>query len=294
MVVKMLQKDLQDPDTAPRLIEKKYSHVITTTTAPCLQIMDLLNAGLNYAQREAIRVLSYDNAVKVGIKFRYRWWAEDKGITKGGVGTTDRPTRVVVYPSHALDTPEGESGVLMACYNWGQDASRLGGLSQGSDKAKQDAIFDAVMADLAIMHNYPEATLRSLVVSYHVHDWNRDPLVNGHFSFLGPGQFSSFFGQIQRPAARGRLFFAGEITSIYHGWIVAALNSAYRAILQMLLCEFIRAIWDKKKMAYIWLLIVRLEKNWGSKIFEAETEYDTDPKGTAGWQVFLGMYGADV
>ncbi|KAI9740310.1 MAG: hypothetical protein M1834_004888 [Cirrosporium novae-zelandiae] len=294
MTVKILQKDPQNPNTAPRLIEKRYSHVINTTTAPCLQIMDLRNAGLSFSQREAIRMLGYDNAVKVGIKFRYRWWAEDRGITKGGVGTTDRPTRVIIYPSHALDTPKGESGVLIACYNWGQDASRLGGLSQGSDETKQDAIFDAIVADLAIMHDYPEAKLRSLVMSYHVHDWNRDPLVNGHISFLGPGQFSSFFGQIQRLAARGRLFFAGETTSIYHGWIVAALNSVYRAIHQMLLCELIRVLWDKDKMAYILSLIVHLTENWGSSKFEPETEYDTDPKGTAGWQVFLGMYEKNV
>jgi len=294
MVVKMLQKDHRHPNTTPSLIVKRYTHVITTTTAPCLQIMDLRNAGLNYAQREAVRTLSYDNAVKVGIKFRYRWWAKDCGIKEGGAGKTDRPTRTVIYPSHTLNTPEEESAVLIACYNWGQDASRLGGLSQGSGEAKEEAIFDVVMADIAVMHNYPEAELRNLVVSYHVHDWNRDSLVNGHFCFLGPGQFSSFFGQIQRPAGGGRLFFAGEMTSIYHGWIVAALNSAYRAIHQMLLCEFIRARGDMGKIIYICVLIQKLKKNWGSEDFELEAEYDPDPKKTAGWQVFLGMSGKDV
>jgi len=110
MMVKVQTPDLSTPET------RHYSHVITTTTAACLQTMDLREAGLNYAQREAIRVLRYNHSVKVGIKFKKRWWANDKGIKKGGIGKTDRPTRAVVYPSYALNTPEDKPGVLMACY----------------------------------------------------------------------------------------------------------------------------------------------------------------------------------
>lgn len=291
MVVTISQ--LQDPGKEPKVVQKEYSHVISTTTTPCLYSMDLRYAGLNYAQREAIRVLQYDNAVKVGIKFSKRWWAEDRGINRGGNGNTDLPTRGIVYPSHALNTPPGESGVLMACYNYGQDATRLGGLSRDSEKKYEEAIFDAVMVDLAILHQYPEGELHKLVIDYHVHNWNMDELTKGHFALLGPGQFSSFFAQLQRPAANGKLFFAGEVTSIHHGWIVAALNSAYRAIHQMLSCERYRELEDSKRR-YLESLIGRLERNWGSQEYELELEYDTDPKGTAGWQVFLGILGEDV
>ncbi|KAH6635892.1 hypothetical protein F5144DRAFT_160163 [Chaetomium tenue] len=291
MKVTMVQSNDQDPETPPEPITKIYTDVITTTTMPCLSIMDLRNAGLTYGQREAIRVLSYDNAIKIGIKFQYRWWAEDKGIDKSGVGMTDRPTRVVVYPSHGLDAAPGESGVLIACYNCAQDASRLGGqLRNGGD---QSLIFDIVMADLAAMHDYDEAELRKLVVSYHIHDWNRDPNVNGHFCLHGPGQFSSFFGHIRRPAAGGRLFVAGEGTSVFPGWIVGALNSSYRAIHQMLLCKLMRALDSREDMIYIWGLIKRLELNWGTGM-EPEGEYDSDPVGTGGWEIFLVMCGEDV
>lgn len=285
---------LQDPGMAPKVITKEYTHVISTTTTPCLYSMDLRNAGLNYAQREAIRVLQYDNAVKVGIKFSKRWWAEERGINRGGNGNTDRPTRGVTYPSYALDTPAGESGVLFACYNYGQDAARLGGLSRDSGKEYNEAIFDAVIADLAILHRYPEEDLRKLVVDYHVHNWNMDELTKGHFALFGPGQFSSFFAQLQRPAAGGHLFFAGEITSIHHGWIVAALNSAYRAIHQMLLTEVALAGKNSVKKKYIQSLISHLTTNWGSSEYELEPEYDPNPQGTAGWQVFLGIHGKDV
>jgi monoamine oxidase len=273
--------------------QRHYSHVITTTTAACLQTMDLREAGLKYAHREAIRVLRYKFAIKVGIKFKNRWWAK-LGIRNGGIGKTDRPTRAVIYPSYALGTSEDDTGVLLACYNWSQDAARLGGLWQGSDGTKQDAIVSAVIADLANMHDMPESDLSSLVVSYHVHDWYRDEFTRGAYGFFGPGQYSSLFGQIQRPAADGRLFIAGEVTSIYHGWVVGSLNSAFRAVHQMLLAEWERTGDDEARKDYIKVLLCRLEDKWGLSKLVPEPEYDTNPKGMAGWQVFLGMLKEDV
>lgn len=249
---------------------KFYSHVIATTTASCLQTMDLRGAELNYAQREAIRVLRYDNSVKLGIKFTRKWWITE-GITKGGLGKTDRPTRVVVYPSYALNDPEDGEGVLLACYNWSVDAARIGSLASGSDPTKQARILDVVIQDLAIMHKISPAKLHSWVKEYHFHDWYHDEFTTGAFGMFGPGQFSTFFPYLQMPAAGGNLFFVGELTSIYHGWIVAALNSAYRGVHQMLVKE------------HEWDLIKKLEKEWG-----IVPEYEPNPDGTAGWQVFLG------
>ncbi|KAK3354067.1 hypothetical protein B0T25DRAFT_456471 [Lasiosphaeria hispida] len=273
---------------------KEYTHVITTTTAPCLGFMDLRKAGLTRMHWEAIRTLHYDNAVKLGIKFQRRWWAEDMAITKGGTGMTDRPTRIVMYPSHALNTPEGSPGVLYACFNWGQDASRLGGLSVSSEATSQVAIFDAVMQDLAIMHGYPEEKLRAMVMEYHVHDWNRDRLVNGHFALLAPGHFASYFGKLQQPAAVGRLFLAGEMTSIYHGWIVGALNSAYCAIYRILVCEMFRNLGNWGALNYLYNKLQLLRSRWGSAEDELEGECCVDLMGVTGWQSFLGMYDATI
>ena len=91
------------------------------------------------------------------------------------------------------------------CYDWSQDAARLGGLWQGSDPTKQNAIVSTIIADLAIMHEMTESELWALVDSHHVHDWYRDEFTRGAYGFFGPGQFSSLFGQIQRPAADGLL-----------------------------------------------------------------------------------------
>lgn len=216
--------------------ERRFSHVITTTTTPCLQAMDLTGVRLQTDQREAIRVLRYEAAVKLGIKFSKKWWIE-MGINKGGQGKTDRPTRIVVYPSYALEDLADYGGVLLACYNSSTDATRLGALARGSDPTNQQLILDVVLHDLALMHDKPYTMLRDLVVAHHFHDWSRNEFSVGAWGDFAPGQFSNFFTSLQVPAAGGNLFFAGELTSIYHGWIVASLNSAHRAVYLMLLKE---------------------------------------------------------
>jgi Flavin containing amine oxidoreductase len=54
--------------------EHAYAHVISTVPLGPLQAMDLKELQLGYAQRNAIRKLSYDPSMKIGIKFKTRWY----------------------------------------------------------------------------------------------------------------------------------------------------------------------------------------------------------------------------
>lgn len=216
--------------------EKRFSHVIATTTTSCLQTIDLTGVRLQNDQREAIRVLRYEPAVKMGIKFSKKWWI-GMGIDRGGQGKTDRPTRVVVYPSYALEESPDCEGVLLACYNSSTDATRLGALARGSDPTNQKLVLDVVLHDLALMHGIAYKKLRDWVVAHHFHDWSRHEFSVGAWGDFAPGQFTNYFTSLQVPAAGGNLYFAGELTSMYHGWIVAALNSAHRAVYLLLLKE---------------------------------------------------------
>ncbi|KAF9062669.1 hypothetical protein BDP27DRAFT_1368643 [Rhodocollybia butyracea] len=45
-----------------------YSHVITTTTLPCLRTMDLRYARLDYLQKAVLRMLQYGPSTKIGLK----------------------------------------------------------------------------------------------------------------------------------------------------------------------------------------------------------------------------------
>lgn len=53
--------------------DRKYAHVISTIPLGALQAVDLKEVKLGYAQRNAIRKLSYDPAMKIGVKFKTRW-----------------------------------------------------------------------------------------------------------------------------------------------------------------------------------------------------------------------------
>ncbi len=130
---KVMLVDVEIVDSKPpgpryvRRETREYSQVICTPAAGCLASVDLTQCKLSYAQRTAIRSLSYLASTKVAIKFTKRWWEDPQimpggRIIKGGVTSTDLPVRMVVYPSYGIDV-EGAPGVLLASYNWSQDAS---------------------------------------------------------------------------------------------------------------------------------------------------------------------------
>jgi monoamine oxidase len=59
-------------------------------------------------------------------------------------------------------------------------------------------------------------------------DWIHDPWCEGAFSHLAPGYVLAHYPHVGRPA--GRLFFAGEHTSVWTGFMEGAVESAERAI----------------------------------------------------------------
>ena len=104
----------------PEVSDREYSHVVSTVPLSCLRMINLADCGLDYQQQTALRALEYTPAVKVGIKFRTRWWQHDARFATqtGGASSTDRPSRMVVYPSYGLDDAPDSPGVLIVAYAW--------------------------------------------------------------------------------------------------------------------------------------------------------------------------------
>lgn len=73
---------------------RKYSHVISTIPLGCVRMVDLEECRLSYALREALRSLQYGPSVKIGMKFRRRWWEDPEHSNKGGVSSTDRFVKI--------------------------------------------------------------------------------------------------------------------------------------------------------------------------------------------------------
>lgn len=239
-----------------------YLTVFNTTPLACLQRMETSTLQLHSTQKEAIRCLRSENSTKVALKFSYPWWMVECGITEGGCSSSDRPLRTCVYPSPVSPEDRQNSAVLLASYTWGQDASRMGALINRASKEAEEELLELILRDLVAMHQ-PHVSykmLRSAYRDHHAFCWGNSPFASGAFAFFGPGQFSHLYPSLCLPAADGKFHIAGEASSIHHGWLVGALNSAYMAVYRFL-ARFQQ-----------WEAIRRLEKNWGT-VHENETGY---------------------
>ncbi|KAL6302909.1 hypothetical protein BKA93DRAFT_371718 [Sparassis latifolia] len=98
-----------------------YDHVISTIPLPFLRMVDSTKCKLSWDFQTAMHVLHYDCAVKVGLKFKSRWW--EKMGQLGRVSSTNRPSRTVVYPSYSMGGPDS---IIIVSYTWAQDALRFG------------------------------------------------------------------------------------------------------------------------------------------------------------------------
>ncbi|KAI5990300.1 hypothetical protein F5J12DRAFT_863110 [Pisolithus orientalis] len=210
-----------------------YSHVISTLPLPVLRTIDMGGAEMNTMQKNALRQLQYGPSVKIAILFREPWWTTKLGIV-GGQSFTDLPIRTIVYPSYGVDS-NAKSRVLMASYCWTSDADRLSSLASPEQK---DRLKELVLRNLAEAHEHagPPGVritydfLQDQFLDMHVKDWSHDPHAMGAFAYFGPGDFQNLYTSLTYPAANKRLHFAGEAMSTRHGWVVGALDSAWRAV----------------------------------------------------------------
>lgn len=162
-------------------------------------------------KQKAIRQLTYDASAKIFLQFRRRFWEEDEGI-HGGTSVTDLAIRNVFYPEHGQETGRG---VVLASYTWSEDAQRWGSLSP------EDRI-DQALENLTVLH--PQALSEFEAGASKA--WHDDEFAGGAFALFDPGQQTLLHEAIVEP--EGRIFFAGEHTSLSHAWIQGAIESGLR------------------------------------------------------------------
>ncbi|KDR66559.1 hypothetical protein GALMADRAFT_147787 [Galerina marginata CBS 339.88] len=238
----------------PEISARQYSHVISTVPLSCLRMINLDDCGLDYQQKTALRALEYTSAVKVGIKFRTRWWQHDSRFATqtGGASLTDRPSRMVVYPSYGLDDAPDAPGVLIVAYVWDQDASRLGSLIKSKDwdaRERQDHgsksspddsekfLLSQIYQDLAALHGQTPEWYERETLDHFAFDWYHNQYTMGAYVYPAPGQFSAFYPSIVKPAAGGHFHIGGEAASKKQTWVAGALESAWRCVHEILVQE---------------------------------------------------------
>ena len=229
----------------------QYDHVISTVPLGAMQAMDTSTLNLGYAIKSAVRMINYDPAVKIGIKFKTRWWQNLPNPIFGGLTYSDLPIRIYVYPSYGINVTEA-AAVMIASYTWGQDAARLS-TYLGTPQARENLVA-LTLRNLATLNNITNEFLQSQYIDSFAYSWYNDEFSVGAFPEFGPGQFVGLMPQLMTPSAGIRLHFGGDAVSAGYAWVIGALNSAYRCVREIL------------RMEGALDLVRRLEIMWGSLV----------------------------
>ncbi|XP_041507042.1 L-amino-acid oxidase-like [Microtus oregoni] len=190
-------------------------YVINSASAKATRLITF-QPPLSPDKTHALRSVHYTSATKVVFVCNECFWEQD-GI-RGGNSVTDRPSRYIIYPSHSLP---GGKGMLLASYTVGDDSFFFAAM-------KPDQVVNIILDDLAAVHHIPKEELKHMCPKATVKHWGSlDPLTIGAFAEFTPYQFVDYLKQLSQP--EGRIHFAGEHTSLPHGWIDTAIKSGLRA-----------------------------------------------------------------
>ncbi|MCU5599640.1 flavin monoamine oxidase family protein [Bacillus wiedmannii] len=166
----------------------------------------------SYFKRRAIRELNYIAATKIAIEFKSRFW--EKARQCGGKSITDLPIRFTYYPSYGIHT-QG-AAIVLASYTWADEALTWDSLPQ------RDRIRYA-LKNLAEIYG---DIVYSEFVTGTSFSWSQNSYSCGAFTAFEPGQELELFPYITPPA--GKVHFAGEHTTLTHGWMQGAIESGIR------------------------------------------------------------------
>lgn len=198
-------------------------------TLPCPVLGRIETPGFSGAKLRSIRQLVYDSSTKVLAVTKRRFWETDDGIYGGGT-FTDLPTATTYYPADNAQARDpavsNKPSVFLASYSWGQQARRLGSLEPSVQR-------EVVLTQLSKVH--PQLAEPGMVARTVGWSWDRHPWSGGAFAWFNPGQHSALHAHLLEP--EGRIHFAGEHASLAHTWMQGALESALRAVKEVLAAQ---------------------------------------------------------
>jgi len=199
---------------------ESFAAVLVTAPFGSVRMFDLSTLEFSYGKLQAIRTLQYDHSTKIFVQFPSRWW-DTLNLMQGGSSRTDLPIRTVVYPSYGLDKPVNSKHVLLASYTWANDAVIWGNIDKHTLK-------EVVVRDLNTLHgtNFTAQEISDNEIV--AHTW-----LEG-FALFGPDQFRLM---VNGMIPENGVYFAGEHLSTFHAWIYGAINSAARAISEILILQ---------------------------------------------------------
>ncbi len=193
-------------DHAQGQLEADY--VVVAAPLPALRSVSF-EPNLPGVLRDAIASLNYGTHVKVMVQYRQRLWRQRYGVS--GRTLTDLPLGFAI---EATAQQPGTGGILTA-YVSGQYGQQLLALPPDQQIA---SVIDQ------LEQIYPGS--RALVATAQTRAWPLDPYSGGSYSNYGPGQLTAYWEALRRP--QGRLYFAGEHTDRFIGYMEGAVRSGQR------------------------------------------------------------------
>ena len=228
--VKVGYTDMKQP-TPSKLTYKVFDAIIMAIPPHSIRIM-LERPRWSPELEYALRTMKSYQVTKIGLLFNTRFW-ESSNLqhppSHGGRSITDLPSTWIEYPSYGIG--DSGKGVLhIFCY--------IDGPMPLLSKSKLDKI-RLILRDLQLL--YPEVDIAKEYAGGtdpHTHKFLESSFVmewalESPTCALGyPSQLCSLYPIMVQP--QGGIYFAGCHLSIRNCWIVGAIESARRAVQQLL------------------------------------------------------------
>ncbi len=159
-------------------------------------------------KRRAVLELPYISLSRVVLQVRGRGWLP---AGMNGFAHTDLPSEIWLW-SHAQSGPRDLVGV----YIKGRASQSLSGMGEAARVRFAVAHVESVFPGFS---GHVEGGMSKC--------WDDDRWARGAHAYCAPGQMTTLMRGIADPV--GRLHFAGEHTTAFHGWMQGALASGRRA-----------------------------------------------------------------
>jgi monoamine oxidase len=167
-----------------------------------------ITPSFSEGKKKAIEDMRYTSVTRVFLQSKRKFW-QDRGLS--GYITTDSPVQFV---GDATLLQTGNRGILES-YTAGAKARRIMALNENERTSfvlkEMNRIYPGI--DRSYEGGFTKA-------------WDEDRWASGAYAWFPPEYLSSMQSSISRP--EGRIYFAGEHTSSWSGWMQGALESGVR------------------------------------------------------------------
>lgn len=194
---------------------ERFDYVICAIPFSTMRLINI-QPEFSQAKKQAIMQVHYETSQKTLFLCKERFWERTINNRKvvGGRAFTDLVITSVWYPTQGDDN----YGVLMAAYGVGQDANRIGNMTESER-------ITLIKRQLEELHGLEPYYLDKIVLDYKTMDWEKDPHQLGAYAWYYPGQNRLFLYPSYLPEYNNKVFFAGEHIAPNHGWMQGALQT---------------------------------------------------------------------